>query len=102
MAGAAHGGAELFYERLSVALHQAGDAVLPVVRRNARRAGLLRAAGMSPVELAFGPPYDLLTPRRLCAALRGFEPQVVVSWMSRATAQTPRGDWVHVGRLGGY
>ncbi len=102
MAGAANGGAELFYERLSVALREAGDAVLPVIRRNPRRATLLRAAGMSPVELGFGPPYDVLTPMQLRAALRGFDPQVVVSWMSRATAQTPRGDWVHVGRLGGY
>ena len=102
MAGAANGGAELFYERLSLALHAAGDTVLPVIRRNARRAALLRAAGMPPVELAFGPPYDLLTTRRLSTALRDFGPHVVVSWMSRATAQTPRGRWVHVGRLGGY
>ena len=38
MAGAAEGGAELFFERLCIALHDAGDAVLPVIRRNAARA----------------------------------------------------------------
>ena len=102
MAGAANGGAELFYERLTLALHEAGDAVLPVIRRDGRRAALLRAAGLPPTELAFGAPYDLRTRSRLRAALRAFAPDVVVSWMSRATAQTPRGDWVHVGRLGGY
>ena len=102
MAGATHGGAELFYERLTVALHTAGEDVLPVIRRNPQRAALLRAAGLQPQELAFGPPYDLLTRPRLRRMLRQFAPQVVVSWMNRATAQTPRGAWVHVGRLGGY
>ena len=102
MAGAAHGGAELFYERLTLALHAAGEDVLPVIRRNPERAALLRAAGLQPQELAFGPPYDLLTRPRLRRMLRQFAPQVVVSWMNRATAQTPRGAWVHVGRLGGY
>ena len=102
MAGAANGGAELFYERLTAALREAGDDVLPVIRRNGRRAALLRAAGLQPQELAFGPPYDLMTRMRLRQSLRRFAPQVVVSWMNRATAQTPRGGWVHVGRLGGY
>ena len=102
MAGAADGGAELFFERLTVALREEGDDVLPVIRRNPRRAALLRAAGLRPQELAFGPPYDLLTPMRLRRSLRRFAPEVVVSWMSRATAQTPVGDWMHVGRLGGY
>ncbi len=102
MAGAAHGGAELFYERLCAALHAAGDAVLPVIRRNRARAARLRAGGLSPVELGFGGPLDPLTTPRLRRVLRDFAPDVVVSWMNRATAHTPRGDWVHVGRLGGY
>lgn len=102
IAGAAHGGAELFYERLCMALHAAGDVVLPVIRRDQARAGRLREAGLSPVELAFGSPVDLLTRPRLRTALHDFAPEVVVSWMSRAAAHMPRGDWVHVGRLGGY
>ena len=36
MAGAPAGGAELFFERLTAALHRAGDAVLPVIRPNAK------------------------------------------------------------------
>ncbi|MGH7191822.1 MAG: glycosyltransferase, partial [Acetobacteraceae bacterium] len=39
MAGAHHGGAELFFERLSIALNRAGVTVLPVIRRDAERAG---------------------------------------------------------------
>lgn len=102
MAGAVAGGAELFYERLVIALHGAGDTVLPVIRTDPARAARLRAAGLDPVELAFGGPADLLTTPRLRRALRAFAPQVVVTWMNRASAHTPKGDWVLVGRLGGY
>ena len=102
MAGAAHGGAELFFERLCAALHESGETVLPVIRRDPARAARLRAAGLSPVELAFGGPADLLTTPRLRRALADFAPDAAVSWMNRATAHMPHGDWVHVGRLGGY
>jgi len=102
MAGAEHGGAELFFERLCLALHDAGECVLPVIRSNPARAGILRAGGLQPRELPFGSAFDLLTRPRLRRILRGFAPQVVVSWMSRASLHMPRGDWVHVGRLGGY
>ncbi len=102
MAGAAHGGAELFFERLCAALRTSGDAVLPVIRHDTARAVRLRAAGLQPVELGFGGAFDLRTTPRLGRVLRAFAPDVVVSWMNRATAQMPAGDWVHVGRLGGY
>jgi glycosyltransferase involved in cell wall biosynthesis len=102
MAGAREGGAELFYERLCIALHRAGDSVLPVIRREPARAARLREAGLAPVELGFGNPLDLLTGPRLGAALRRFAPRVAVAWMSRAARFAPRGDWVLCGRLGGY
>ncbi len=102
MAGAALGGAELFFERLCLALHEAGEQVLPVIRRNPARAARLRTGGLAPVELAFGGRLDLLTRPRLRAALRGFAPRVAVSWMSRASQHVPRGPWTLVGRLGGY
>jgi glycosyltransferase involved in cell wall biosynthesis len=102
MAGAAEGGAELFFERLCIALHAAGESVLPAIRRNADRAAGLRVAGLDPVEFGFGPPLDLLTRPRLNAALRRFQPEIAVFWMNRANQHAPRGDWVSVGRLGGY
>ncbi len=102
MAGAMHGGAELFFERLCVGLHDAGDVVLPVIRTNAERAAKLRAAGMQPAEFSFGTAIDLLTRPRLRRALRAFAPQVVMGWMNRANMHIPAGDWVRVGRLGGY
>jgi glycosyltransferase involved in cell wall biosynthesis len=102
MAGAPEGGAELFFERLSMALHRAGDSVLPVVRRDAGRVVRLRAAGLAPAELGFGGALDVLTGARLRGVLRRFAPRVAVAWMGRAARFAPRGEWVLVGRLGGY
>ncbi len=102
MAGATHGGAEAFYERLTIALHQAGETVLPVVRNDTARAARLEAAGLAPVSLGFGGVFDLLTGRRLRAVLEGFRPDVAVAWMNRAARFTPRGEYTLIGRLGGY
>lgn len=102
MAGAHHGGAEGFYERLCLALHAAGEQVLPVIRRDADRAARLRAGGLAPVELGFGGALDLLTGPRLRRALEGFAPDVTVAWMNRAARFAPKGRWTLVGRLGGY
>ncbi len=102
MAGAASGGAELFYERLCAASLRAGECILPIIRRHPERAARLRRAGGVPVELGFGGPLDMLTPRRLGQALTRFAPNVVVAWMNRAARFTPQGDWVLAGRLGGF
>lgn len=101
LAGAAQGGAELFYERLIPALAQAGDNVLPIIRRDHARASRLIAAGTPPTELAFGGTMDMFTRYRVGAKLKRFGPRVAVTWMRRAASHTPRGPWVLVGRLGG-
>lgn len=102
MAGAAHGGAELFFERMSVALQEAGDVVLPVIRPEPQRVARLRAAGLESVGLRFGGPLDLMTRPRAARALRAFGAEVVMAWMSRAAFHAPPGGWRLVGRLGGY
>ncbi len=102
MAGAAQGGAELFFERLTIGLHEAGEAVLPVIRPEPARVARLRAAGLGPLGLRYGGPLDLLTRPRAARALRAFGAEVAVAWMSRAAFHAPRGRWTLVGRLGGY
>jgi glycosyltransferase involved in cell wall biosynthesis len=106
MAGAAHGGAELFFERLVLALHRAGVQQHVLIRQNAERAGKLIDGGLQPVELAFGGRFDWRTKRRFATEIKKFQPQVVVSWMNRATSFTPPKNtgkgFVHVARLGGY
>jgi glycosyltransferase involved in cell wall biosynthesis len=99
--GAEHGGAEAFFERLAAALHRAGEDQAILMRQQAP-AARLRALGLDVREARFGGPLDLLTRlafRRRLAALR---PRLVLTWMSRATLLCPRGEFVHVARLGGY
>jgi len=102
IAGAASGGAELFYERLCLASTRRGEAILPVIRRNAARAERLRAGGCQPLELRFGGALDFVTCWQVGRHLRRFAPQVVVAWMNRAAWHTPSGNWALVGRLGGF
>ena len=103
MAGAPAGGAELFFERLTIALHRAGrhrPAGDPPRRRPRRPA---RGGGARPGAARLRRPLDLLTgPPAARRAARASRPRVVVAWMNRAARFTPRGDWVLAGRLGGY
>lgn len=106
MAGGDVGGAEAFFCRLAGALQRAGLEQRIVIRRHEARARTLRGAGLEPIELAFGGALDRATSRRLAAEIRDFAPDVILSWMNRASrmcARARRG-WgpVHVGRLGGY
>jgi glycosyltransferase involved in cell wall biosynthesis len=102
MAGAAHGGAELFFERMSIALAAAGQEVLPAIRADAGRAARLRAAGLHPAEFRFGGRLDFRTTGRLRRVLQDFRPALAMAWMSRAAMHLPQGGWVTAGRLGGY
>lgn len=102
MAGAHHGGAEAFFERLAIALHHAGEDQKIVIRRDAGRAARLRAAGIEPTELRFGGFFDFSTRSQFSRVIAAYAPRVVLTWMNRATQLCPRGDFVHVARLGGY
>jgi len=106
MSGGEVGGAEAFFVRLAGALARAGFDQRIVIRRHAARAAALREHGLDPVELAFGGRLDRATARRLAAEIETFAPDVVLSWMNRASrlcarARRGRGP-VQIGRLGGY
>ncbi|MBT6242400.1 MAG: glycosyltransferase [Rhodospirillaceae bacterium] len=102
MAGAEYGGAEAFFTRLVLALRRAGLHQRVVIRKNEARASTLREGGIEPVELRFGGPLDIWTRMGLKREIDSFYPHVVLTWMNRATSMCPRGDFVHVARLGGY
>lgn len=102
MAGAEAGGAEEFFVRLVLALQRTGLEQRVVIRRDARRAAQLTAGGMSPVELRFGGLFDFGTRGALRREIESFRPDVVMTWMSRATRHCPAGRFAHIGRLGGY
>ena len=103
MAGAEHGGAEAFFTRLAIALQRAGQEQRVAIRPYPARVSALKAAGIEPVALPFrGGPFDFATRRGLRQLISAYRPRVVLSWMNRATSLCPRGDFVHVARLGGY
>ncbi|MGE5504516.1 MAG: glycosyltransferase [Actinomycetota bacterium] len=102
MAGATHGGAEAFFERLALALQRAGVEQRVLIRTNPKRAALLKAGGVAVDEMPFGGALDLVTRWGFSRAVKQWRPQVVLTWMSRASRFCPKGDFVHVGRLGGY
>jgi glycosyltransferase involved in cell wall biosynthesis len=102
IAGAEHGGAETFFLRLTAALHRAGEPQRVLIRRDPSRAQSLREAGVAVTELAFGGLLDLTTRLGFRREIAAWRPNIVLTWMSRATRLCPRGDFVHVGRLGGY
>lgn len=102
MAGAEHGGAEAFFERLAMALGKVGMPQQVLIRRNPQRAEKLRAQGVDVVELPFGGMLDFSTGRGFKGAVKRFKPDVVLTWMNRATKFCPSGNFVKAARLGGY
>lgn len=102
MAGADRGGAEGFFERLAPALQRAGIEQQVLIRRNPRRAKALRQDGVAVTELPFGGLLDLKTRLGFRRAICKFRPTVVLTWMNRASRFCPKGDFVRIGRLGGY
>ncbi len=108
MAGAEYGGAEAFFMRLVLALRRQGLHQHAVIRKNSGRAAKLREGGVNPAQLRFGGKLDVLTPLLMKREIKAFKPDVVLSWMNRATSMVPQAskgnkeNFVHVARLGGY
>jgi glycosyltransferase involved in cell wall biosynthesis len=102
MAGARHGGAEAFFTRFAIGLHRAGQEQRLVIRPAPEREAALSRAGIAPLLLPFGGWLDFTTRGGLRRAISDYHPAIVLSWMNRATSLCPRGDFVHVARLGGY
>jgi glycosyltransferase involved in cell wall biosynthesis len=101
MGGARHGGAEGFFLRLAAALHRAGQDQL-VLLRHKEHGAVLRQAGIAVRELPFGGIFDRVTSAGFRRAVAEYRPDIVLTWMSRASRLCPDGDFVHVARLGGY
>jgi glycosyltransferase involved in cell wall biosynthesis len=102
IAGARHGGAEIFFLRLAAALQRAGELQRVLIRRDPARVQSLRVAGVAVAEVTFGGAFDLPTRFAFRREISSWRPHIVLTWMSRATRLCPRGDFVHVARLGGY
>ena len=109
MAGAEHGGAEMAFVDMCVALHQAGEEIEVVTRSNDVRVPLLLDAGLTVHTAPFGGAVDVYTNWRVGKIIAKFQPQIVQTWMSRAALKTPNWSstktaqrYLTVARLGGY
>lgn len=107
MAGAKHGGAELFFERLAAALCRAGFDQKVLIKGHEERLSRLFSAGLDPVAVPFGGRFDFKTGRLFREAIRSFRPEIIMTWMNRSTSFCPSKKragvpFIHVGRLGGY
>ncbi|MFV8819563.1 glycosyltransferase [Haliea sp. E17] len=103
MAGAEHGGAESFYTRLVAGFEQvAGIDQVAFTRDYPARSAQLRAAGVDLRSFRFGGRLDVLDHWRYRRALQASAPDVVLTWMNRASILTPRGDYRLACRLGHY
>jgi glycosyltransferase involved in cell wall biosynthesis len=102
MAGARHGGAELFFERLALGFAERQIDQTALIRPWPERVAALEAAGITVHGRSFARPLAAFNRWQIGRQLSRLNPQIVLSWMSRAAAQVPTGSWVHIGRLGGY
>lgn len=102
MAGAEKGGAEKFFDRLILGLHQRGLQQHLVIRNHPERRALFEKAGIPYTLAPFCQTLDMVTPYRIRKVAKVFVPDLVMTWMSRASLLTPRGSYTSVARLGGY
>jgi len=110
MAGAPYGGAEAFFTRLVVALHRASLDQQVLMRPNPARENVLRDNGIEPAVARFGGALDIKTRLAFRRQVRDYKPDIVMTWMNRATHFCPpngskknaKGNFVHIARLGGY
>lgn len=109
LAGAPHGGAETAFVDMCIAMHDAGQVVEVVTRANEGRVPRLREAGITVHTLPFGGVVDVYTPFALRKIVSKFCPDIVQSWMSRASQKVTRWSasmnippYLVVSRLGGY
>lgn len=102
LAGAPQGGAEMHFLRLCLALKRAGVEQRVVIRPHPKSLEVLRAGGIEPVTAPFGGVFDFQTGRILKRAIADFRPELALTYMNRASAAMPKGDFLHLARLGGY
>lgn len=102
MAGAEVGGAEIAFLDLLRALHKRGVTQQAIIRTHEQRAGYLTTHGIPTYQAPFRKWFDWKTPRLIRQTVHAFQPDIVQTWMSRASTLTPNLDAVQVGWLGGY
>lgn len=104
LAGAAQGGAENCFVRTVAGMNELDSLqVGAFIRNHQHRIDALTQAGVETRGYRFGSPLDLFDRFRFRRELNAFDPDIVMTWMNRATAYTPNSDrYILVNRLGHY
>ncbi|MCK5826110.1 MAG: glycosyltransferase [Desulfuromusa sp.] len=103
LAGAAQGGAENFYVRLVAGLQHSGEIEQKgFLRSHQHRLDALSAADVPVQGFRFGSTFHFIDHRRYLRALQEYQPDIVMTWMNRASLSTPSGRYKLICRLGHY
>ena len=102
MAGAQFGGAEEFFSRLLPALARTGVNQTAAIRANYQREKILKNASIPFKKYRFGNIFDWQTGPQLRQQTKAYAPDLVFAWMSRAAKFCTPGEYLIIGRLGGY
>ena len=103
LAGAEQGGAENFFVRLVSGLQASGRySQHAFLRNHQHRIDSLRQNGVSAQGFRFGSSVHFLDHQRYLKALKDCDPEIVMTWMNRASKATPKGNYRLVSRLGHY
>ena len=103
LAGAVQGGAENFYVRLIQGLQQSGKIEQKgFLRGHQHRLDALISAGIPAQGFRFGSTFHFIDHSHYLQTLRDYQPDIVMTWMNRASGSTPAGDYKLICRLGHY
>lgn len=104
LAGAEQGGAENFFVRLVSGLNERTELhQRAYIRAHPHRIETLRNNGVETDGFRFGGKLDFLGRHQYRRALSKFHPDIVMTWMSRASGTTPASkQYTLVNRLGHY
>lgn len=104
LAGAEQGGAENFFVRLVSGLNGSPDLEQKAfIRNHGHRVQTLRDSRVETEGFRFGGALDVFGRRKYLRALEDFHPDIVMTWMGRASGTTPHSDdYLLVNRLGHY
>lgn len=102
MAGRENGGAETAFVDTVTALHKSGLDQKIVIKKGAPVLERFQKAGLSAIELPFKKWFDFSTQKELSTLIKEYRPQIVQTWMNRASSLCPQGDFIRVGWFGGY
>ena len=105
ISGSNNGGAEAFFERFCISINKERDIEQKVIiRRNKKRYELLTSNGLDVKQFGFMGKWDFFTKFLINVTSEEFKPDIIFSWMNRASYLIPnlKSSAVKVGRLGGY